>query len=513
MANYLRVTMQDTIRTLREKGWSQRRIARELGVNRRTVSRYLSPEKPKYTISTAGFPAEKEGVRLSKCAISTAGVFGRQSLCADYRNAIESRLKSGLSAQRIYQDLVLEHGFTGSYESVKRYVRKISEAVELPFRRIELAPGEEVQVDYGTGGWVYDHQGKRQKTHLFRMVLSCSRKGYSEASYSQSTESFIRAIENGFRYFGGVTQTIVIDNLKAGVLKPCVYDPELNPKLREFAEHYGSCVLPTRIATPRHKGKVENSVKYVQENALKGRKFRTLQQQNEYLQYWEERVADKRIHGTAKRQVSAMYEDEKPFLRSLPAMLFPCFEEVKRKVHRDGHIEVGKAFYSVPSEYVRREVWVRFDLRTVSIFNHRMQKIALHSRVEPGRFSTHFGHIPAEKIANPERGNIWLLRQADYIGGETGAWARAMLQNRDVPGTRVLNGLLQLADKYTASAINAACKTALDMSSFRLRDLKTLIESHFQSEQLKFDFLAEHPLIRTMSEYDHISGSREVFYA
>lgn len=194
-------------------------------------------------------------------------------------------------------------------------------------------------------------------------------------------------------------------------------------------------------------------------------------------------------------------------------MLFPCFEEVKRKVHRDGHIEVGKAFYSVPSEYVRREVWVRFDLRTVSIFNHRMQKIALHSRVEPGRFSTHFGHIPAEKIANPERGNIWLLRQADYIGGETGAWARAMLQNRDVPGTRVLNGLLQLADKYTASAINAACKAALDMSSFRLRDLKTLIESHFQSEQLKFDFLAEHPLIRTMSEYDHISGSREVFYA
>lgn len=188
MANYLRVTMQDTIRTLREKGWSQRRIARELGVNRRTVSRYLSPEKSKCTISTAGVPAEKGGNDLSKCAISTAGVFGRQSLCADYRNAIESRLKSGLSAQRIYQDLVLEHGFSGSYESVKRYVRKISEAVELPFRRIELAPGEEVQVDYGTGGWVYDHQGKRQKTHLFRMVLSCSRKGYSEASYILSPD-------------------------------------------------------------------------------------------------------------------------------------------------------------------------------------------------------------------------------------------------------------------------------------------------------------------------------------
>jgi len=513
MANYLKVNMQETIRTLQTKNWSARRIARELGINRRTVKRYMALNESKCTISTTGSDAQKESLQLSKCTISTTGSGGRKSLCSDYHGQIQEQLKANLTAQRIYQDLVGEHGFDGSYESVKRYVRKLSEAYELPFRRIELAPGKEVQVDYGTGGWVYDKAGKRQKTHLFRIILSCSRKAYSEVSYTQSTESFIRALENAFRYFGGVTDTIVIDNLKAGVIKPCVYDPELNPKLREFADHYGSCVMPTKVATPRHKGKVESAVKYAQDNALKGRRFSSLQEQNEFLLRWEENVADKRIHGTVKRQVEAMFEDEKPFLRPLPATLFPAFEEVKRKVHRDGHVEVVKAFYSVPPEYVRREVWVRYDLRTVSIFNHRMQKIAMHSRVEPGRFSTHSSHIPAEKIANPERGNLWLLKQADAIGGETGAWSRAMLRNRDVPGTRVLNGLLQLSDKYTASAINKACGSALEQSLFRLRDLRTLIENNFQAEQLQFDFLTEHPLIRRMSEYEHLTRSKEVFYA
>jgi len=513
VANYLRVSMQETIKALHEKGWSKRRIARELEVNRRTVTRYLRQLESKCTISTAGLDVDNECLTNSKCTISTAGSIGRKSLCSDYQMYIENRLKQDLSAQRIYQDLVLEHGFEGSYESVKRYVRKLAGIEELPFRRMEQSPGQEVQVDYGTGGWVYDREGKKRKTHLFRIVLSCSRKAYSEVSYAQDTESFIRAIENAFRYFGGVPETVVIDNLKAGVIKPCVYDPELNPKLREFAVHYGTCIMPTKVATPRHKGKVESAVKYAQDNALKGRKFSTLQEQNEYLLRWEKQVADTRIHGTVKRQVKQMFEEERPFLRKLPEMLFPVFEESRRSVHRDGHVELVGSFYSVPAEYVRKEAWVRYDLRTVRVFNHRMEEIALHARVDRGRFSTHLYHIPAEKIGNPERGNEWLLKQADYIGGETGAWARAMLQNRDVPGTRVLNGLLQLTDKYTASSINKACKIALNMSLFHLRELRDFIEENYQAEQLQFEFLTEHPLIRQMSEYDNITRSKEVFNA
>jgi transposase len=512
MANYLRLSMQQTILALHSKEWSIRRISREVGINRRTVTKYIKQFDSKYTISTAGSVTGTEDVTNSKCTISTTGLEGRKSLCIKHHKFIEKCIINSFSAQRIYQDLVNEREFNGSYESVKRYVRKLNDKHEAPFRRIELPPGQEVQVDYGTGAWIYDKNGKRRKTHLFRIVLSSSRKGYSEVSETQSTESFIRSIENAFRYFGGVPDTVVIDNLKAGVLKPCLYDPELNPKLQSFAEHYGTCILPTKVATPRHKGKVESSVKYVQDNALKGRKFRSIQEQNDFLLNWEKTIADTRIHGTVKKQVSKMFAEEKPFLRKLPATLFPVFTEAMRKVHRDGYVEVAKSFYSVPAEYIRREVWVRYNLSTVRVYNHRMEEITMHSRAESGKFSTHAYHIPAEKISNPEKGNSWLLKQADYIGGETGAWARAMLRNRKVPGTRVLNGLLQLTDKYTASAINSACTTALELSSFRLKDLKSYIKDAYTAEQLKFDFLDQHPLIRQISEYENITKSKGVFY-
>jgi len=510
MANYLQDNMKETIKTLDEKGWSGRRIARELGINRRTVAKYMASKVSKCTISTAGSDFANQGVTNSKCAISTTGAPGRKSTCVKYHNFIEKRIEIGLTAQRIYQDLKYEKGFSGSYEAVKRYVRKISDTSLLPFRRMEAEPGSEAQVDYGSGRMVPGSDGKRKKTHLFRIVLSCSRKGYSEVSFTQSCESFLRALENSFLRFGGVPATIVIDNLKAGVLKPSVYDPELNPKLRDFAAHYGCCILPTKVATPRHKGKVEKSVDYVQNNALKGRNFNSLTEQNEFLLYWEENIADKRIHGTVKEQVCKMFEKEKQHLLPLPDTLFPSFEETKRKVHRDGHVEVAKSYYSVPPEYVRREVWVRYDMRTVKIFNHRMKEIAMHARIEPGRFSTHDFHIPKEKISNPEKGNFWMLRQADKLGGETGAWARAMLKNRGIPGARVLNGLLQLAEKYTASAINQACKDALEGEFFRLRELKRLIDKKHNAEQLKFEFLDEHPLIREMSEYKMLN-SKEIF--
>ena len=511
MANYLKVSMQELIRDFKQKGWSKRKIARTLEIDRRTVSRYLAADNSKCTISTAGSSAQNIENQVSKCTISTAGSGGRKSLCEPWDDYIRKKADF-LSAQRIYQDMVTEHGFTGSYESVKRFVRKLENAGELPFRRMETAPGQEVQVDYGSGARVYGKDGKFQRTHLFRIVLSCGRKAYSEVCYKQDTENFIRALENAFREFGGVPECVVLDNLKAAVKKPDLYDPDLNPKLRDFAKHYNCCILPTKIATPRHKGKVENSVGYVQDNALKGRKFYSLAEQNEFLRYWEKNVADTRIHGTTKRQVREMFEEERPFLQPLPETLYEVFKESKRKVHRDGHVEVEKAFYSVPAEYVRREVWVRYTLSTVRIYNRRMQQIALHARAEPGKFSTQRGHIPYEKISNPERGNAYMLKEADWMGRETGAWARAMLHNRGIPGTRVLNGLLQLAEKHTAQEINQGCKMALEMNAFRLKNIRECIDSAGKTEQLKFNFLTEHPLIREMSQYEKLTPSKELFY-
>ncbi len=185
-----------------------------------------------------------------------------QPLRPPFREFIQARLAQELSAQRIYQDLVTERSYDGSYYSVRRFVQKLEARLPLPMRRLECPAGFEAQVDYGSGAPVRGADGKRRRTNVFRIVLSHSRKGYSEASFRQTTDDFIRALENAFQHFGGVPHTIVIDNLKAAVKHPDWYDPELTPKVRAFCEHYGTAILPTRPYTPRHKGKVERGVDY-----------------------------------------------------------------------------------------------------------------------------------------------------------------------------------------------------------------------------------------------------------
>ncbi|MCA9161157.1 MAG: IS21 family transposase, partial [Planctomycetales bacterium] len=262
------------------------------------------------------------------------------------------------------------------------------------------APGEEAQIDFGTGAPYLDSEGKKRRTHVLRVVLSHSRKAYSEVVTRQTTECFITAIENSFHAFGGVPRTIVVDNLKAAVIKADWFDPELNPKLLDFCRHYNTTVLPTKPYTPRHKGKVERGVAYVQDNALKGRVFESVVKQNEYLANWERTVADTRIHGTLKCQVGKLFESvERGVLQPLPRERFPFYHEACRVVSRDGHIEVAKSFYSVPPEYVTWEVWSRWDSRMVRVFNKKWEQIAVHARVAPGKYSTLGVHIASEKVS------------------------------------------------------------------------------------------------------------------
>ena len=238
---------------------------------------------------------------------------------------------------------MIEHSFTGAYYSVRRFVRQLAPPSELPFRRLECGPGEEAQVDFGTGARIVDRDGKRRKTHLFRIVLSHSRKGYSEVVYRQTTDDFLRCVENAFRQFGGAPRRLILDNLRAAVQKADWYDPELNPKVRSFGEHYRFVFLPTRPYMPRHKGKVENGVGYVQDNAIKGRMFSSLEEQNGFLREWELTVADTRIHGTTRLQVGKHFADaEREALLPLPPEPFPSYREARRIVHRDGHVEVER---------------------------------------------------------------------------------------------------------------------------------------------------------------------------
>jgi transposase len=536
MANQLRMAKIDAILALHQRKWSIRRIAKELGLHRDTVVRHLQLDEARskqaraplgsageWSVCAEAKPAsalegasgEKQatlagGAQRSKQATPAEAPIGstapaakprQASLCEPWRQVILDKLEAGLTAQRIYQDLVADYGFPGKYHSVRRFVGRLGEGQPLPFRRMECAPGEEVQVDFGTGIPIVQPDGKRRRTHVFRMVLSHSRKAYSEAVYRQTTEDFIHCLEDAFRHFGGAPKVVVLDNLKAGVETPDWYDPDLNPKLRAFGEHYGVAILPTRPWTPRHKGKIEAGVRYVKGNALKGHVFHSLEEENRHLLDWERTVADQRIHGTIRQQVGRLFaEVERPALRPLPVERFPFFHEAQRRVHRDGHVEVAKAYYSVPPEYLARTVWARWDARTVRVFNTRWEQIAVHVRREPGRFSTHGEHLAAEKISGVERGATWLLNKVRCLGPESSRWAVSVIETRGIEGVRVLQGLLSLAKQHPTAALEKACASAVSYGSHRLRTIRELLKRQ-AAAQPSFEFMDQHPLIRNLSDY------------
>jgi len=546
MANRLKMAMIHAILTLHQRGWSQRRIARELGVDRGAVGRHLAaaavvqPNPPLGSDvcaagvedSKAATPAENpppgsdavitgilarvgEAAAAPKPATNpppgsegvppapATAASGPASDCEPWRAVIEEKVSQGLSGRRIYQDLAASQGDGApSYDSVKRFLRHLRKDTPVPFRRMETAPGQEAQVDFGSGAPVVGADGKKRRTHVFRIVLSHSRKGYSEAVYRQTTEDFIACMENAFRHFGGVPRTLVIDNLRAAVVHPDWYDPELVPRLEAFCQHYDTVILPTKSYTPRHKGKVERGVAYVKDNGLKGHVFTDLAEQNRHLLEWEKGVADTRIHGTTRRQVGQVFEQvERQMLLPLPAERFPFFHEALRTVHRDGHVAIAQAYYSVPPEYVGRQVWARWDAHLVKIFNHRHEQIAVHARQESGRFATAQDHIHRHKTTSVERGTVYLLRQAALLGDEVASWSQAMLQARGVEGVRVLVGLLSLAKQHPGADLNQACQVALSHQAYRLRAIRELIkEPGSVGEQASL--LESHPIIRSLNEYD-----------
>jgi transposase len=559
----------DGILALYQRRWSIRRIAKELGIHRDTVARYIQArgqpsdaagpdegaadckighpaggahgckighpregaQEVKLGQALIGSGGSSDGPALAPMAesnpgpeapsaatlsaalaptlaVSTSAAAARQvSLCEPWRPVIVAELQLGLTVQRIYQDLVREHGFVGKYHSVRRFVRRLGDnGMSLPFRRMECAPGDEAQVDFGAGIPIRQADGRQRRTHVFRIVLSHSRRGYSEAVYRQTTEEFLRCLENALHHFGGAPKTLVLDNLKAGVEQPDWFDPELNPKLRSFAQHYGLAILPTRPRTPRHKGKIESGVGYVKKNALKGCRFASLEDENRHLLDWETTVADLRIHGTIRQQVAKVFlEVERPALQPLPAERFPFFQEGQRTVHRDGHVEVARAYYSVPPEYLGRQVWVRWDGRLVRIFDGKMTSIAVHVQIAAGKFSTQPLHIADQKISAVERGAEWLLVRVRRIGPMTTRWAEAMLRNRGIEGVRVLQGLRHLAERHPHETLEKACEIALCHAAYRLRTIRQLLKRSApcqeEPRQQVFTFMHEHALIRPLSDY------------
>jgi len=519
MANYLQVTKLQQVIALLDLGWSYRRIEVETGVRRETVSRYdrLRRSNPAKVFAGSDLEEDREnGDSESSPPSKAAKVFPgsganpakvfagseRRSRCAAacYHDAIDEKLEQGLSIQRIWQDLVEDYGYGHSYESVKRYVRRQRKKHRL-VGVMHSAPGEEAQVDFFQGApTLHPDTGQWRRPWVFRMTLCHSRHGYEEAVWDQKLDTFLQLHERAFRDLGGVVKVIRHDNLKAAVVRACLYDPDVNAIYEAFSKHWNFTALPTRPRNPKENGKQERSGGYVKSNALKGRRFNSLAEQNEHLKKWNRTIARLRIHGTTRKQVWTHYlETDKPALQPLAPDPFPLFECGTRTVHPDGHVEVAGSFYPVPAKLLGEKVQVRWDSRLVRVF-HSDTVVACHVRVAPGQFARREGQDPSELNSSQEALLHKLLGRCERVGKDLNAWATDAVDERGVRAIRLIQGVLGLTRNYAREAVLHAARIATEHRLFRYKDLKRLAEQG-NTRPAQIQLLEEHASIRPMDHY------------
>lgn len=514
---------QKQVLGLGQLGWSLRRIEKETGIRRETAAAYLKAagiavrepgrwgRKPSSAKAanevTAGQEPPATGGDQAKAAngVTTGPESGKgsPSLCEPYRETIGEALRQGRNATSIHQELVDRHGFAGSYQSVKRFARRLLGDYSPQARAIiQTAPGEEAQVDYGKGPRILDPAtGSYRHCRLFVMTLGYSRKSVFLLAMRSSTRIWCELHQNAFGRLGGATRVIVLDNLAEGVLKPDVYDPAINPLFGDFLAHYNVVPLPCRVGDPDRKGKVESGVAYAKAH-LRGKQYESLEQAQAELDHWERRWADLRIHGSTKRQVAAAFAEEKAALQPLPVEPFRFYQHGHRKVHLDGCVEVEAAYYSVPPGFIGQTVPVRWDNRSVRIL-HPNTGLLLREHLPQKRGKHRL--LPEDRPGNTPPQVLNLLDRARRAGPHTGRLCESMHAARGAAAVRRIQGIIAFHRKYGQADVEHACATANEAGVNDYALVRRLLERHAAPP---VSLRQVDPLIRELTAYRDLIQQR-----
>jgi len=520
MANVLGREKREQILALGRLGWTLRRIEAETGVRRETASAYLraagiairpprkwgkaSPKPAKETSTDSG--SAKAAIETSTGSAAGPSAPGRgpqASACEPYREWIEAAVAQGRNAMVIWQDLVDDHGFAAGYASVQRFAKKLRETQRPEAHPvITTMPGEEGQVDYGDGPMVrHLDTGKYRRTRLFVFTLGYSRKSVRLLAWKSSSRTWAELHERAFRRLGGAPRVVVLDNLKEGVLQADVYDPAANPLYRDVLAHYGVTALPCRVRHPDRKGKVEAAVGHAKQK-LRGLRFERIEEAQAYLDRWEARWADTRIHGTTKRQVTAMYAEEKPHLLPLPLEPFRYYAHGTRTVHLDGAVEVEGAYYHLPPGHLGRRVHVQWDSLHVRILDPRTGELLReHVRQQRGRRRMRDEDRP--KRTPPT--TLQLLARAKRAGKHVGEVCEAIHRQDGEAGVRRILGVLSCVKKYGPATTDEACAAALELQVPTYRFVRRFLDRKTAPE---LTLKQIDPLIRELTHYRDLIDRR-----
>ena len=399
------------------------------------------------------------------------------SLTHPHEKRIKKWVDEGIQATTIYRALVEQFGFAGSYSSVRRKIQKIGAKTPKASCVLDFAPGEAVQVDFGKGPNITDvFTGKTTKTWIFVMTLCFSRHMYAQIVTNQKVRTWLACHRHAFEFFNGVTEKVIIDNAKCAIIRACFRDPEVQRSYGEFAEGYGFLISPCPPGDPKKKGRVESGVKYVKNNFVPLRKFRTLADANEQLTRWVLQTAGNRKHGTTfQKPLTIFAQTEKHFLKPLPDVPVEIATWTQVKLHGNCHVQFEKAFYSAPYRLVRQKLWLRETDTTVRLY-HDLKLVAVHPRLHrPGQRSTVDEHMPPEAIAYKMQDPQWCLKQSEQIGPGCHRLIRSLFSHKVLDNLRAAQGVISLGKKYGPVRLEAACIRALHYDNVKYRTVKSIL--------------------------------------
>jgi len=467
-------------------GSSNRQIERDTKIDRRTVKRYKEWAKAQGLLE-GDLPSLEELQVLAEQTMPEQKPPQNVSSVEPYRKLVEQLVKENVEIAAIRCRLE-EQGYGGSYQAVYRFVRRIQPRQPKATVRVERKPGEEGQVDFGYAGQMFDPEsGKLRRTWAFVMTLSWSRHQYVEFVFDQKVETWLRLHRNALAFFDGVPERMVIDNLKAAVIKAVWDDPEVQQSYRDCAVHYSFLIAPCRPYTPEHKGKVEQGgVHYVKRNFLGGRKPTTITQANKDVLTWCNTTAGLRIHGTIKeRPLVRFQETEQARLKPLPETPYDLAVWKKVKLNRDCYVQFDNAYYSAPHRLIEQEVWVCGGIQFVRIYTLKRKLLATHDRAQhPGERKTHLDHLPPELVPGLTRNREDCLASAKQVGPITLQVVQSLLDDPVVDRLHTVGRLLNLRHKFGDERLEAACQRALHFDDPAYKTVKRILTQGLDNQPL-----------------------------
>lgn len=452
-----------SVRALHEEGVPKKTIARRLGLDRRTVRKYI------------------RAIGRGLCEPRRAMVPRKLD---PFVELIECKAAQGLSATQIYQDLCCAPGFDACYETVKRAVRVLRQVEPQVFCRMNFVPGEEAQLDFGDIGTLMV-DGQPRRVWLFAMTLCFSRYSYYELVLDQTVPTFLGAIRRGFEDFGGAPCRIKPDNLKSAVLQSALGERYYQEDFFRLCRHYGTLPDAARPMTPTDKGRTERDIGYVKGSCFEGRGLATFEEAQAWLARWRREVALVRMHGTTRRRPVDLFEEERAALRPLPAEAFEVTTFSRHKVRKDCHVHVLSNYYSVPHAFVGTSVTVRASEGRIDVFAAG-ECVATHERARGrGQNRTRQEHYPPTKRLGTHEIHRRRLESVRAAGPRTIEYLGSLREGPWVFADQVAR-LARLVGRHGPHSLERACMRALHFGALDgAARIESILERGLQNQPLE----------------------------